>query len=66
MDILIKKVFGIVPVHLAKIKVITAARVEKNLKNIKQVDFVSFKKFIMEIETRRSESERLLVMMMTI
>ena len=58
MDIAIKKVFGIVPDHLAKIKIITAARVEKNLKNIKQVDFVSFKKFIMEIETRRLESER--------
>ena len=60
LDIEIKKVFGIVPDHLAKIKKITAARVETNLKNVKQIDYQAFKKFILAVEVRRLDAERLL------
>ena len=58
LDIEVKKVFGIVPEHLAKIRVINATRVETNLKNIKQLEYNAFKKFILAIEKKRLESER--------
>ena len=61
IDVEVKKVFGIVPEHGAKLRVVKNKRLERNLKNVQRIKFSAFKEFIMTIDAQRKAAERSLI-----